>query len=181
MIRPVLVVGYGSLIVIHETLKRIPEGAYVAYIDSGFVFKKNIIPLFENLGEKDVMVVALDKDIYGLLGTHVQREALVLSGCDTLDCRRAPHIWAGLSFYRNSPKSRAFVVKWLELSQQPNILVPQKSKYIEYPEFVHHHNDQSTLSLTTYLMRTDVNLMAYEKVYKYFAWHHRMQIPQIYL
>lgn len=159
--------------VILEAMKRIPEGAYVAYLDSGFVLKKNIIPLLKQMNDKDIMVVAYDPIIYGNLGSHVQREALMLSGCDTETCRKGVHVWAGLSFYRNSPKSHAFIEKWLRLSENPKILSPQPGPLPEYPEFKYHHNDESTMSITAHQMQEDIFFLPEVETHKVLAWHHR--------
>jgi hypothetical protein len=158
-----------------ETLKRMPEGAYLIYLDSGFVLKKNILPLLQHMGSQDIMTVHLESDIYGLLGSIVKREALIRSGCDTPACRQAPHVWAGLSFYRNSPKSRAFVKKWLSLSEDAQILLPSSGAIPEYPEFKFHHNDQSTFSITAYLMKDDIALLPHQQIHPYLAWHHRKE------
>lgn len=162
-----------------ETMKRVPEGSYIIYLDTGFVIRKNIIPLLKMMGDKDIMAVAYDPNIYGVLGTHCHRQSLILSTCDTTECREAPHLWAGLSFYRNSPKSRAFVEKWLQISENPEILLPGPGKLPEYPEFKYHHNDESTFSITGYLMKQDITFIPDVKTYEYVPWHHRRHAEDI--
>ena len=51
--------------VIAETLRKIPEGDILIYADTGFVLKKDITKLVEELTEQDILVFQGDHEKYG--------------------------------------------------------------------------------------------------------------------
>lgn len=177
--------------IILQTFKYAPENSIVIYLDSGFVVTAPLTPLIDLAKQHDIVLVKHD-DLGTTCGMVTQPETFQQMNCQTEACYKSPHIWSGIVIYRNTPSARQFVEKWLEYSQNLtcnveneilNYGTPQaKSKFKTYPGFIHHHNEESILSV---LYAKDSNgkyvlpLSELGKMKTVF-WHHRHPKGELY-
>jgi hypothetical protein len=170
--------------IILQTLKTVPENSIVIYFDSGFVVTAPLTPLIELAKQHDIILIKHD-DLNTTCGMITQPETFNRMGCKTDACYQSPHLWSAISVYRNTPAARQFVEKWLAYCQDPvcvveneilNVGTPQeKSSFEPYPGFIHHHHDESIVSVLyakepegKYILPlAELNKM------KLVFWHHR--------
>lgn len=135
-----------------KTLKMVPEGAIIIYSDSANIFRGSWIQLLEKAKTNDILFFKYFQWSNGLLERSVKRYALIKTGCDTEECRQAPHLWAGFMIIRNTPTSRAFIQKWLEYCEDPTLVMEEPTVLSEYPDYAYHQHDEALLCITHHQM-----------------------------
>lgn len=169
--------------VILKTLKSVPEGDIVFYLDGGAAVQKDVTFFWEALKDHDIMV---HKDCWQQyrLRHLVTKEAIQKVGLDD-KCLDFPHVWAGLLVMKNNARTRAFIQRWLNYCEDPQILTGHPRGDSQYPGFYFHHFDQSVLMLCLYQetqkpenkalrVRFGKTVTKYiSKQPDYYAWHHR--------
>ena len=177
--------------IILRTLETAPENSIIIYLDSGFVAIDALTPLVNLALKHDIILIKHD-DLGTNCGMITQRETLQRMDCDTIACHQSPHIWSAISVYRNTPTAKAFVKKWLEWCQDPicvlehetlhNGTPQEKTALPPHPGFIHHHHDESILSVLyakepqgKYLLPlADLSKM------RILFWHHRHPKAEFY-
>ena len=177
--------------IILRTLETVPENSIVIYLDSGFVATASLTPLIDLALQHDIILIKHD-DLGTNCGMITQRETLQKMECDTESCHQSPHIWSAISVYRNTPAARAFVKKWLDWCQDPVCVLehetlhhgtPQeKSTLTPCPGFVHHHHDESILSVLYAKEPQGKHLLQLADLGKMRVvfWHHRHPKGELY-
>ncbi|MHA1558856.1 MAG: hypothetical protein ACTSXG_03525 [Alphaproteobacteria bacterium] len=96
-------------------------------------------------------------------------------GCDEEKCRFGAHLWAGILLLKNTAFTRSFIKEWLNYCVDPELIKGDMNNVENYPEFAHHQNDESILSiLYNKNPHKNITLVPIDKEFKtYFSWHHR--------
>lgn len=150
-----------------KTLNTIPEGSIVVYLDAGIKIEKPLDGFINNLVNKDVIVAGSrfkNKN-------YVKRDLLRLMDMDNEVVRDAGHLNAAILAVKNTPYSRSFIKKWLEIGEISGIIDDTRSSE-EYKEFVDHRHDQSILSLL-YLQNANYIKHIPQEEYIGSVYHHR--------
>jgi hypothetical protein len=126
-----------------KTLKQIPEGAIMLYLDSAFKIVRPLDNFINEINGYDILLV--DNPPH-LNKTYIKRDLFKIMNMDNDSARNAEQLSAGMFVMRNTENSRAFVKKWLDISQIDGAISDDPSAD-EYPEFIAHRHDQSILSL----------------------------------
>ncbi len=129
-----------------KTMQELPNDAIIIYADSGLIFKKPIDAILTNLKEYDTILLTHGKATP--LRNHLKKEAY--SAFDfplTEEILNAENIWGFFIVVRNTPKTRAFIQRWLESCQKAEAItdVPFNPE-IQEVNFEYHQHDQSLLS-----------------------------------
>lgn len=134
-----------------KTMRQVPEGDIVVYMDSGYMPRKPLKDyLLRHLEEegKDVLLFAYNpEEGYSLPGGCATRDTFIAMRCDHDRCRYGHHVLGGCLAVRNSPKSRAFISSWLQYCKNPDLLMGTKQVHPNYPEFCYHQHDEALLSV----------------------------------
>jgi hypothetical protein len=164
--------------IILRSLQMIPENAILVYTDSGMVFRNSIAPLIRLTEKHDIILSYFDQaksTDNKSLETHASRKTLEYMKCDTLACRKSPHLWAGFMVLRNTPNSRAFIKRWLEYAKVPKLILgntPDDRK--PYPNFSHQLHDETILSVLHAKEPQGKHLVEVNDLYNHYVfWHHR--------
>jgi len=143
--------GYGNYfwksIVINDALKRINEGDYLFYADSGSVFIRSIKPLINYLKEKNESILCFKFPLIEKQWT--KRDAFVLMNCDYPEYTETSQVLGGFILMKKNKTSVDFIKKFQEYCSDIRIISDNENQMEKpnYPEFVEHRHDQSILSL----------------------------------
>ncbi|PLX29655.1 MAG: hypothetical protein C0582_03775 [Alphaproteobacteria bacterium] len=107
---------------IDKVLKEIPEGAYLVYLDSNFIFKKPIVPLLKNLETHDmVLLEALGKP--QKLAEYVKMDVLKTLDVDLGRHQDSSVLAGGCLFLKNNARTRSFFVAGMSYVNTPIFLM----------------------------------------------------------
>jgi hypothetical protein len=128
---------------IDRELSQMEDGEYLIYSDAGVEFVNNINHIIDRMNS--------DVWVFGNKFKHVHWcKADVMN---TVFPGVSPHLWencyqaqASVIVFRNSPRSRKFVKRWLDLCQQPGLIDDSPSNAPNHPEFQEHRHDQAILT-----------------------------------
>lgn len=127
--------------VILEELKKMREGEYLMYLDSGDIFFSGI---------RKHIIESLDKHPILLLDGGNQNSFWTKQYCfDSMRCNfnefySAKQIEAGVIIVRNCGLSRSIIERWMEYCTDEKIINDDLGN--ERPEFIEHRHDQSILT-----------------------------------
>jgi hypothetical protein len=152
---------------IMETLKKIPENDIVVYVDTGIKIRNNISDLLNNLAQKDIVLFGSMFKIR----SYTKRDLLRFLNMDNAETLNSQQIQGGIIIVRNTKYSRQFINKWLELSQNEQLITDIPSEN-EYPDFIDHRHDQSIISLLALQNQQNIIFVPFEEKHRYF-YHHR--------
>lgn len=159
---------------IHRALTSIPENAIVIYSDSGNAVIKNVGPVIEKLGDKDILLTEYTHPVWGKARNIISKKLLIALNCEEEKCLNGAHIWAGLLVLRNTEKARNFIARWKELCENSDLLLDNDmGRDQEDPEFWWHQHDESILSALYNQNSEAVGLVEVEWMRQHFMWHHR--------
>jgi hypothetical protein len=169
--------------VILNTLEQAPENAIVIYLDSGFLISSHLQPLLESMGEKPMLFVKHD-DLGTTIQSVTQKHTLTTMECTTESCLQGDHIWAAVNVYKNTPKTRAFVKRWLSWCQMPQVIMQTDLfNAADFPKdhlekangFVHHHHDEAILSVLCHQNPENLMILPLSQMnqMRILRWHHR--------
>ena len=163
--------GYGYWLwkpyLIMETFKKIPENDIVVYVDTGIKIRNNISDLLNNLAQKDIVLFGSMFKIR----SYTKRDLLRFLNMDNAETLNSQQIQGGIIIVRNTKYSRQFINKWLELSQNEQLITDIPSEN-EYPDFINHRHDQSIISLLALQNQQNIIFVPFEEKHRYF-YHHR--------
>jgi len=159
-----------------KTLQRVPNNSIIIYCDTGFIIKDSIETLINQLKNKDIILFKTDPTVHpDSIEKVANEEILIKMKCDDSACRKAPQIWGGISIYKNTPRSRKFVEKWLKACEDENLLQGISIQPLK-PHFIKPEYDQALLSILAYQESKNIH---FETVkgdwvnHPIFLWHHR--------
>lgn len=157
-----------------KTLKQIPEGDFIIYIDSGVSLIKPIDDLINML--KD------DKEIIFFSNYHdntqyMKRDLLRLFNMDNEKYRKTIGIGATFMVIKNTEFTRKFMEQWLHWCANEIALTDTPSDN-EYKEFIDHRHDQSILTLMWIQNqesseKNKIVTLPNDEIYEYFFLHRR--------
>ncbi len=158
--------------IIQNTLRQVPENAYVIYCDAGFVLQKNPTPLLDLLKTNDVVLFAYENEI---LSNVTKKNALVKTGCDREACRQSPAFIGGVILLKNTPTTRKFIQKWLTYCEDKDLLLDDGPLTATSSGGGSHRHDQSLLGITYFKNPKGIFVVpTTQDVFKgYFRIHHR--------
>jgi hypothetical protein len=132
--------------IIKETLKKIPEGDLLLYLDAGCTINSDAVTRFNQY-----VSLASSNDFLGFHSCSekrwTKRDLLIELECDNHKYLDTPHIVGGIIFFKNIPKIRKFVDDWYSITRVAHFIDDTPSINENYPEFIEHRHDQSCLSL----------------------------------
>lgn len=145
--------GFGNYfwkpIVINKALKKIKEGDYLMYADSGSFFLKSVLPMVKHMKREQKNILCFKLPVIEKQWT--KRDAFILMSCDTDYYKDSPQTLAGFIIVKKCEESIIFLNDYKKycsdsriLSDNPNVLGKQN-----YSGFIEHRHDQSVLSLLT--------------------------------
>jgi len=132
--------------IVKETLKTIPEGDLLLYLDAGCTINSSAKFRF-----KEYLSMATLNDFLGFHccseKQYTKRDLLIELGCDSDKYLNTLQIISGIIFFKNIPRIRKFVDDWYSITRISHFIDDTSSKIENYPEFIEHRHDQSCLSL----------------------------------
>lgn len=156
-----------------KTLQSVPEGSLVVYADSGFIFRKSFEHILDQAMNHDMVLLHSDEPTMGVSANKVKRDVWAYLNIDDESHRQGPYIWAAFMVVRNTPASRVFIQQWLDLCQNPKLLIETPSDLPEHSEFQNHVHDQAILTALYNKHPEGKGLMSYVKESSWLVWHHR--------
>ncbi|MFN7710383.1 MAG: hypothetical protein ACK5O7_05450 [Holosporales bacterium] len=158
-----------------KTLENIPEGDVLLYGDSGFLIRRPITEYVSSLlKDKDIVLFDYPPEEYGTASRCATGDTFAAMGCQTEECYKSPHVWAGLILLRNTPKTREFIREWLKYCLNTDLLTGKESKLPNQPNFSFAQHDEGILSALAGKYKKDIY---YERInkkfYHYFSKHRR--------
>lgn len=138
---------------IFQTLKNVKEGDVVFYSDSGAEFIKSVEPLLDLIQEKEVVG-------FKLSGQHKEKQYTRKAVIDSLGFAHPEQVassnqdmasFIGVKKTSHTGKEDHVIGTWLDLCQDPNLIMDQPRSSDEFEEFIDHRHDQSLWSLVSKL------------------------------
>lgn len=158
--------------VISYTLEKIPENAVVFYADSGIVFHSPIHDFVKMIQDHDMILVGDDPKF--TLGANTKREVFIKLECDNPEFRKLMVVGCSFIILRNTPSTRAFIKKWLEIcSLSDDMMNDNPSSLPEHPEFKKHLPEQSILGILYHKDPAGKLIIKDEVALRYISWPHR--------
>lgn len=157
--------------IILDTLKQIPDGDIVLYLDSGVEILKDIDTLLNNLSTH--AIIAFENSHTNR--QYVKRDLLKLMGIDTPEVRDSIHLQASYLAFKNNKSTRKFVKKWLELCEN-EIALTDTPSIDEYTDFLDHRHDQAILSLLYLSHKNYFKILDLNEAARYFNHHRRRDV-----
>lgn len=147
-----------------KTLEKMPEGDVLVYGDSGMLIRQPLTNLIESaLKNKDVVLFDYTHPSYGTASRSANGDTFAAVDCQTEQCYKSPHVWAGMLLLRNSPTSRTFIKKWLSLCEDSHLLKAEPSRLPNQSNFSHHQHDEGILSALAAKHAQDINFFPMTK------------------
>ena len=133
--------------IINKTLKKMNDGDYLMYCDSGAYFVNDIHTLIDEMKKEkqDIMCFEIDT----IEKHYSKRDALILMECDKPIFYETNQIEAGLCIFRKCKNTTNFVEEWLSYAQDERIITnnPNECGKENYEGFVENRHDQTVFSL----------------------------------
>ena len=136
--------------IIFQTLKNVKEGDVVFYSDSGSEFIKPMKPIFELIKENDVVG-------FKMSGNHKEKqytrksviERVWTNGDNVADTNQDMASFIGVKKTAHTERKDSVIGSWLDLCQDPELIMDQPRTNEEFEEFIDHRHDQSLWSLVS--------------------------------
>ena len=131
-----------------KSLAQLADGDMLFYCDAGATFIRPIDPLVR-------LSAALSQDVIPFELTNriekqwTKRNALTILNCDSAPFTDTDQRLGGFILCRNSPRSRAFMARFLECAQDERLITDSENQLglPNYEGFQQHRHDQSLFSL----------------------------------
>lgn len=132
---------------IYKTLASLHDNDYLVYVDSGAAYINHVDNLISSLEESKQSIMLFQ--ISQIEKYYTKRNAFILMDCDNEYYYNSHQICGTYSIYKKNNESMAFVKKWLDYAQDPDLIMddPAAHSTQEFDCFVDHRHDQSILSL----------------------------------
>jgi hypothetical protein len=129
---------------IRLTLDKMADGDELLYCDTGCELKGSVEPLFQLLGQQDIVPLELD--------IHLEREWTKGDAFDFLDARAhadTKQRVGGISIWKKTTLAYKLLDMWSSYCDQLHLLNAAPSRAPNLPGFREHRHDQSGWSLAT--------------------------------
>lgn len=135
---------------IYNSLKKdIRENEYLIYLDSGFKPIKSIKPLIDEMSNSDYDIILTTNNTINI--QFIKREVLEAFHLEKdQDFLLNRCLNAGILIIKNSLSSRKFILDWLRVCTNKNLISSSYSKNKQFKDFIAHREDQSLLSVLAY-------------------------------
>lgn len=127
-----------------KTLKSIPEGDYLIYLDAGVVVVNEFSHLIDAMEQSGQDIMAFELPLLAEEWTKRETKTTIYPELD----RSVNQILAGYIVIRNTPFSRQIIEEWLEYMQDPVCILPTNmTGEPNHRNFVENRDDQSVWTL----------------------------------
>ena len=112
--------------IIHKTLEGAPENAVIIYLDGAYAVIKPIDPLRTHLASNDVVLfhhATPSKNFRETAADNITLEILEKYGLNKPDVLQKTSFNTQIVMVKNTPRTRAFIKNWLEISKDPEVLL----------------------------------------------------------
>jgi hypothetical protein len=159
--------------IILDSMKRLPRGSIIAYMDSDCYITKDISPLVS-------LAMTHDRVLWKNSHTnkpYTKRDTYIVLEKDYQEAYDATQLEAGFLLLKNTKENEEFVKRWLYYCQHSSkIITDEPSKLgLELKDFKKHRHDQAILSLLS-LSETKHKLLEHEYVKQFFVKHNGARI-----
>jgi len=143
--------GFGNYFwkpyLINKALKKINEGDYLFYADSGSIFLKSILPLIEHLEKNNKKILSFSLPLIEKQWT--KRDSFFLMECDDPKYTDTCQILSGFILIKKCYESENFINQFLTYSMDERVLSDAENVMglPNHSEFIAHRHDQSIFSL----------------------------------
>lgn len=153
-----------------QTMEQAPQGALIVYTDVGFIIRKDVSEIQQNISENDVLLMNIDE--------YATKEKLMdwlpkkIADEWKLDRKNQPKfIESGIIAVKNTPKARQFLEKWRDICARRDYA------FLEYDRSSDHIKgftyDQSLLSLVAHRYPEGVKVIPKDQMKSFTVFHHR--------
>jgi hypothetical protein len=132
---------------IYETLKKVNDGDYLVYMDSGAFFCKSPDDILRMINHKGVLAFSMS---IHKQSTWCKKDCFKFVFNDNEDYHDYSQIHASFIFIQKCKSSMDFIEKWLNLCQNEKLVTDSQSILPNYPDFKEHRHDQALYSLLVY-------------------------------
>mgnify|MGYP005819933063 CR=1 FL=1 len=135
--------------IIYKTLERVDDGDIVFYSDAGSRFIKKIDPIFDALQKNDMGIIAFE-----MSGNHKENEYCRRSVMEQV-LGKAESVYdtdqnmASFIGTKKCKLSLEIIGAWLDLCQNPDLILDKPPEDGEFSSFKDHRHDQALWSLLT--------------------------------
>ena len=133
--------------VVNDAIKKVDDGDYMFYSDSGTIFLKSVHPLVEHMEkhQKNIMCFRLPL----IEKQWTKRDAFLLMDCDTPEYTDSCQILATYFIVKKCEESIRFLKEYENYATDSRVLSDDENVLgmPNYREFIEHRHDQSILSL----------------------------------
>ena len=112
--------------IIHKTLERAPENAVVVYLDAAYAVIKDITPLLGPLAAHDVILfhhTTPSKNFKETAADNITFEMLEKYNLNKPEVLQKTTFNGQIIIAKNTPRARAFIKEWLEISKDEVVLL----------------------------------------------------------
>lgn len=140
--------GYGLWFwkpyLILKTMKRMNDGDYLFYCDSGAVFIDDIHKLIPDLNSSGHDIMFFEQPL--LAHSFTKKETYYLLGCNDFSGNQ---LLGGYIFLKKSPQTLNYMTEWLETMSDIRVLSGKRylTNISEDKNFIAHREDQSVLTI----------------------------------
>lgn len=158
--------------IILDLMKKIKDGDFLVYSDSGIEIINNLTPLFKICGKQDGILLFNCGGHLNKIWT--KRDCFVLMDCDKEKYWNSEQTLGSFQVYEKKERSIRFLKEYLKYGENENIItdIPNIMGFLNFSEFKDHRHDQSILSILTKkygieLFRDPSQWGNYLKIYKF--------------
>jgi hypothetical protein len=158
-----------------KTLRQMPEGAVLVYLDSGAIIRQPLRQFInDGLTAKDILLFAYLPYETNTAGAYANNDVFKAIECTSAHCYQGHHVWAGFIALRNSKASRNFIAQWLKYCQQTEVLQGINLQTPNtYPDFAQHQHDEGILSALAARESAQINFVPVDKAFFQYIKVHR--------
>lgn len=133
--------------VVNEAIKKVDDGDYLFYSDSGTIFLKSVHPLINHMEKQQKNIMCFRLPLIEKQWT--KRDAFLLMDCDTPEYSDSCQILATYFVVKKCEESIRFLNDYMNYASDSRILSDDENVLgmPNYSEFIEHRHDQSILSL----------------------------------
>lgn len=152
--------------VILKTLEQMPENAVLVYADTGVIFTSSLMPIIKHTEQYDGVFYVCEPEIFLPLSKSTDIQVAKETGFSAMaEYEKFPQLWAGFMIFKNTPLSRSFVKKWLDMCLKTNWLKG-------YGQGSHYH-DQSLMAICFLKNQRGMLALNAKEFRPVLKWHHR--------
>lgn len=161
--------------IIAKTLNLMEENDILIYSDSSLIFNSSLNDLISKILDEKYIFAFKNRTINS---EYTKKELLEYMNMDNEETKKSNQLNADFLILRNSPVTRKFVSKWLEIGSISNLINDELLLTNQYQDFIDHRHDQSILSLLWLQNKEIFFVLQSKKASKYFKNHRRRSLNE---